>query len=49
MPSKLPRLNVVLPADMRDWLESQRLPCESAAAVIRRILHEQMKKHEASI
>jgi len=49
MPSKLPRLNVVLPAQMRDWLETQRLPCESTAAVIRRILHEYMKKHETSV
>lgn len=49
MPSKLPRLNVVLPAEMRDWLEKQRLPCESSAAVIRRILHEQMNQNEKNV
>jgi len=49
MPSNLPRLNVVLPPEMREWLETQRLPCESAAAVIRRILHEYMKSHETSL
>ncbi len=43
MPSKLPRLNVVMPQAMRDWLDAQRLPCESAAHVVRRLIAEAMK------
>jgi len=42
MPSKLPRLNVVMTPAMRQWLEGQRLPCESAAHVVRRILTQAM-------
>jgi hypothetical protein len=42
MPSQLPRLNVVMPQIMRDWLEQQRRPCESAAHVIRRLIDEAM-------
>jgi hypothetical protein len=38
MPSKLPRLNVVMTPEMRQWLEEQRQPCESAAHVVRRIV-----------
>jgi hypothetical protein len=38
MPSKLPRLNVVMTPAMRQWLEDQRQPCESAAHVVRRIV-----------
>jgi Arc/MetJ-type ribon-helix-helix transcriptional regulator len=42
MPSKLPRLNVVMPQSMRDWLEAQRLPCESASHVVRRLINDAM-------
>ena len=42
MPSKLPRLNVVMTQEMRDWLEAQRRPCESAAHVIRRLVDQAM-------
>jgi hypothetical protein len=42
MPSKLPRLNVVMTPAMRQWLEAQRMPCESAAHVVRRILAQAM-------
>jgi hypothetical protein len=45
MPSKLPRLNVVMTPAMRQWLEDQRLPCESAAHVVRRILAQAMSSH----
>jgi hypothetical protein len=42
MPSQLPRLNVVMPPSMRQWLEDQRLPCESAAHVVRRLIAKAM-------
>lgn len=42
MPSQLPRLNVVMSPAMRDWLEAQRQPCESAAHVIRRLILDAM-------
>ena len=38
MPSQLPRLNVVMTPAMRQWLEHQRMPCESAAHVVRRLI-----------
>lgn len=38
MPSQLPRLNVVMTPAMRQWLEDQRMPCESAAHVVRRLI-----------
>lgn len=44
MPSQLPRLNVVMPQSMRDWLEQQRGPCESAAHVIRRLVIQAMQR-----
>lgn len=44
MPSQLPRLNVVMPQAMRDWLEQQRSPCESAAHVVRRLIDEAMQR-----
>jgi hypothetical protein len=43
MPSKLPRLNVVMPQAMRDWLDAQRRPCESASHVVRRLIDQAMK------
>ena len=43
MPSELPRVSVVMPKDMRDWIEQQRQPCESAAQVIRRVLYRAMQ------
>lgn len=42
MPSDLPRVNVVMPKDMKDWIDSQRLPCESSSGVIRRLLSQLM-------
>lgn len=44
MPSQLPRLNVVMPQVMRDWLNQQRRPCESASHVIRRLIDEAMQR-----
>ena len=44
MPSQLPRLNVVMPPSMRQWLDDQRLPCESAAHVVRRIIANAMNQ-----
>jgi hypothetical protein len=44
MPSKLPRLNVVMPANMREWLDRQRQPCESASQVVRRLIAEAMQR-----
>lgn len=44
MPSKLPRLNVVMMPEMRQWLEDQRQPCESAAHVVRRIIANAMNQ-----
>lgn len=44
MPSKLPRLNVVMPAHMREWLDQQRQPCESASQVLRRLIAEAMQR-----
>jgi hypothetical protein len=44
MPSQLPRLNVVMTQAMRDWLEQQRRPCESAAHVIRRLIDQAMSQ-----
>lgn len=44
MPSQLPRLNVVMPQTMRDWLEQQRRPCESTAHVVRRLIDEAMQR-----
>ena len=43
MPSQLPRLNVVMPQSMRDWLNQQRRPCESAAHVVRRLIDDAMQ------
>jgi hypothetical protein len=43
MPSKLPRLNVVMTPEMRQWLEDRRGPCESAAHVVRRIVAQAMQ------
>ena len=48
MPSKLPRLNVVMTATMRDWLEAQRLPCESASHVVRRLVDQAMQSSQAN-
>lgn len=42
MPSNLPRLNVVMTPAMRQWLEDQRQPCESAAHVVRRLIAQGM-------
>jgi hypothetical protein len=42
MPSDLPRLNVVMTPAMRQWLEEQRQPCESAAHVVRLIIAKAM-------
>jgi hypothetical protein len=42
MPSHLPRLNVVMTPEMRQWLDSQRMPCESAAHVVRRLITQAM-------
>lgn len=44
MPSSLPRLNVVMSQAMREWLEQQRRPCESAAHVVRRLIDEAMTR-----
>lgn len=44
MPSQLPRLNIVMTQSMRDWLEQQRRPCESAAHVVRRLIDEAMQR-----
>ncbi len=44
MPSKLPRLNVVMDHTLRDWIEKSRRPTESAAAFIRRVLHERLEQ-----
>ena len=44
MPSELPRVSVVMPPSMREWIEQQRQPCESAAQVIRRVIHEAMQR-----
>lgn len=44
MPSHLPRLNVVMPQAMREWLDQQRQPCESASQVVRRLIHEAMQR-----
>jgi hypothetical protein len=43
MPSKLPRLNVVMTPAMREWLEAQRMPCESASHVVRRLVDQAMQ------
>jgi Arc/MetJ-type ribon-helix-helix transcriptional regulator len=43
MPSNLPRLNVVMPQYMRDWIEAQRLPGESASQAVRRLIAQAMK------
>ena len=43
MPSKLPRLNVVMDQSLRDWIDRSRRPTESAAAFIRRVLHDLME------
>jgi hypothetical protein len=45
MPSNLPRLNVVMAPAMRQWLEDQRQPCESAAHVVRRLITQAMEPH----
>lgn len=42
MPSTLPRLNLVMTPEMRQWLEGQRQPCESASHVIRRLILQAM-------
>lgn len=42
MPSTLPRLNLVMTAEMRQWLDDQRQPCESAAHVVRRLILQAM-------
>ena len=43
MPSQLPRLNVVMPRAMREWLDQQRKPCESASQVVRRLIDDAMQ------
>jgi hypothetical protein len=43
MPSQLPRLNLVMTPDMRQWIEAQRQPCESAAHVVRRLIVQAMQ------
>lgn len=42
MPSQLPRINVVMTQEMRQWLDDQRMPCESAAHVVRRLITQAM-------
>jgi hypothetical protein len=43
MPSQLPRLNLVMTPEMRQWIEAQRQPCESAAHVVRRLIVQAMQ------
>lgn len=48
MPSTLPRLNMVMTPEMRQWLNDQRQPCESASHVVRRlILHAMEAQRQA--
>lgn len=44
MPSKHPRLNVVMTPEMRQWVQDQRLPLESASEVVRRLILEAMQR-----
>jgi hypothetical protein len=48
MPSTLPRLNLVMTAEMRRWLDDQRQPCESASHVVRRLILHAMQAEQAS-
>jgi hypothetical protein len=43
MASQLPRLNLVMTPEMRQWIEDQRQPCESAAHVVRRLITQAMR------
>lgn len=44
MPSELPRVNVSMTPEMKAWVDRQRLPCESAASVVRRLIDAAMRK-----
>ena len=44
MASSLPRLNIVVSTEMRQWVEAQRLPCQSASDVVRRLILQAMTR-----